>query len=326
MASNNYNTPDIDETMGEGHLVDTPDTGTLAILNQSEINQQIATAKRFPRSITNFMKEAVSLVTMNAQTAAECNYALPRDGKVISGPSARFAEIVAYSWGNCRAGARVVSEGEEFIVAQGVMYDLEKNVAITYEVQRRIVDRNGRKFKTDMIGVTANAACSIALRNAVLKGVPKALWHPAYKKALSTIAGKTETLSERRENALREFGAYRVTPDMVYRVLGINGQQDISLDHLVIITGMLTALKDGDSTPEDMFRTRADEKGEAVAGATASSTDRLKDRYVNGAMPQTLSRRRRKEASNQRRQRRRLGPRAIRAVRQWKKRRKSRSG
>ena len=225
-----------------------------------------------------------------------------------------------------RAGARVVSEGEEFIVAQGVMYDLEKNVAITYEVQRRIVDRNGRKFKTDMIGVTANAACSIALRNAVLKGVPKALWHPAYKKALSTIAGKTETLSERRENALREFGAYRVTPDMVYRVLGINGQQDISLDHLVIITGMLTALKDGDSTPEDMFKTRADEKGEAVAGATsAQPTAEGPLRQRRGAK-QTLSRRRRKEASSRRRQWRRLEPRAIRASRQWRKRRKSKSG
>lgn len=56
------------------------------------------------------------------------------------------------------------------MTAQGVFHDLERNVAITYEVRRRIVDKNGRRYKPDMIGVTANAACSIALRNAILRG------------------------------------------------------------------------------------------------------------------------------------------------------------
>ncbi|KAG1166891.1 hypothetical protein G6F35_017935 [Rhizopus arrhizus] len=106
------------------------------------------------------------MVTLSQSIAEQCVYALPRDGKTIEGPSARFAEVIASAWGNNRAGARVIDDKGEFIIAQGVFHDLERNVAITYEVQRRIVDRQGRRFKPDMIGVTANAACSIALRNA----------------------------------------------------------------------------------------------------------------------------------------------------------------
>lgn len=56
-----------------------------------------------------------------------------------------------------------------------------------------------------------------------------------------------QAITERREKVLQEFAAFRVTPDMVFRVLGVGGQQDITLDHLVVLTGILTALRDGDA-------------------------------------------------------------------------------
>jgi hypothetical protein len=277
----------------EGVSQVTTDATTLAILNKSEIDQQITTAKAFPRSITKFMKEAVALVTMDVATAAECNYALPRGNekdpqtgqwrkKIITGPSARFAEILAYSWGNCKAGARVVGEDDEFVTAQGMFYDLEKNVAITYEVKRRITDKDGKRYNSDMIGVTANAASSIALRNAVLKGIPKALWNPTYKKALTTIAGKTETLNDSRKNALQEFQAFHVTPDMVFNAIGVNGQQDITLDHIVVLRGMITALREGDTTVEQMFQTETQANGEHIGDATKAKQDDLRTKYANG--------------------------------------------
>ena len=142
------------------------DSSMVALLNKSEIDQQIATAHKYPRSIKRFRDEAQAMVTLNEKVASECIYALPRDNKVIEGPSARFAEVVASAWGNSRAGARVVSDQGDFVTAQGVFHDLERNVAITYEVQRRIVNKQGVRFKAGMIGVTANAACSVALRNA----------------------------------------------------------------------------------------------------------------------------------------------------------------
>lgn len=231
----------------------TADSGTVALLNKSEIDMQIATAHKYPRSIKKFRDEALAMVTLNEGIAQECIYSLPRDGKTIEGPSARFAEVVASAWGNSRAGARVVSDQGDFVTAQGVFHDLERNVAITYEVQRRIVDKNGRRFKPDMIGVTANAACSIALRNSILKGVPKAFWSDMYEQARSTAIGDVQTLANRRARALVVLQKMGVTSAQVFAFLKVGGVEDITIEHLSTLFGITTALKDGDTTPEQAF-------------------------------------------------------------------------
>lgn len=223
------------------------------LISAAEINQQIATAKRYPRSITEFMREARAMVTLNESIAQQCIYALPRDGKTIEGPSARFAEIVAHAWGNSRAGARIVNEGQEFITAQGVMHDLEKNVAITFEVQRRITDKNGKRYKADMIGVTGNAASSIALRNAILKAVPKAFWEPLYGEARKVVAGDVKTLANKRAEAIKQFAIFGVNEAQILAKLGKAGIADVTVDDLLILFGILTAIKEGDTTPEEAF-------------------------------------------------------------------------
>jgi len=241
--------------LSEGAFVETTatDNGTLAVLNRTEIDQQITTAKRYPRDVSRFIKRATELVTLNESIAQQCIYALPRDGKTIEGPSARMAEVIVNAWGNARAGARVVSDTGDFITAQGVFHDLEQNVAITYEVQRRITNKRGERFGSDMIGVTGNAACSIALRNAILKGVPKAYWDGIYKKARAVVAGTIETLANKRANAIKEFVIFGINEAQILGKLGKLGVADINTDDLVLLFGMLTAIKDGDMTSEDAF-------------------------------------------------------------------------
>lgn len=240
----------------------TADSGTVAMLARGEIDMQIATAHKYPRSIVNFRNEVLGMVTLNEQIAGECIYALPRDGKVIEGPSARFAEVIASAWGNSRAGARVVSDQGEFVTAQGVFHDLQRNVAITYEVQRRIIGSNGRRYKPDMIGVTANAACSIALRNAILKGVPKAFWAEMYEAARRTVMGDIKTLANRRAEAMATFQRFGVLPERVFAKLGVAGEQDITMEQLVVLRGIVTAIRDGDTTAEQAF---GEEPGQATA-------------------------------------------------------------
>jgi len=229
------------------------ESGTVALLNKSEIDMQIATAHRYPRSIKRFRDESLQMVTLNESVAESCIYALPRGGKTIEGPSARFAEVVASAWGNCRAGARTISDQGDFVTAQGVFHDLERNVAITYEVQRRITDAKGRRYNADMIGVTANAACSVALRNAILKGVPKAFWDDMYQAARRTVMGDFKTLANRRAEAMKAFMAFGVTEAQVLAKLELAGVEDIGLEHLVTLRGLLTALREGDTTPEQAF-------------------------------------------------------------------------
>lgn len=248
--------------MNENEVM-TAESGTVALLNKGEIDMQIATAHKYPRSIKRFRDEVLGLVTLNETIAQECFYSMPRDGKNIEGPSARFAEVVASCWGNSRAGARIVSDVGDFVTAQGVFHDLERNVAITYEVPRRIVDKQGRRFKVDMIGVTANAASSIALRNAILKGVPKALWNDLYESARQVAIGDVQTLANRRARALVVLQKMGVQPAQVFAFLGIQGEPDLTLEHLGTLFGITTAIKEGDTTPEQAFAV----EGAAAAGA-----------------------------------------------------------
>lgn len=229
------------------------ESGTVALLNKSEIDMQVATAHKYPRSIKRFRDETLQMVTLNETVAESCIYALPRDGKTIEGPSARFAEVIASAWGNCRAGARVVNDQGDFITAQGVFHDLERNVAITFEVQRRITDKKGNRYKPDMIGVTGNAASSIALRNAILKGIPKAFWDDMYQAARRTVMGDVKTLANRRAEAIKAFVAFGITQQQLLEKLEVTGIEDVTLEHLVILRGLLTAIREGDTTPEQAF-------------------------------------------------------------------------
>jgi hypothetical protein len=237
----------------EREVVGASDQSLLANISRAEIDQQITTARAFPRSLNRFMNECLSMATLTEQVAADCIYALPRDGKTIEGPSARLAEIVASAWGNCRAGSRIVAEDADFITAQGVFHDLERNVSITYEVRRRITDRNGRRFKPDMIAVTGNAACSIALRNAVFKGVPKAFWAAIYDAAKQAAVGDVKTIANKRADALAYLQKMGVTEAQVLAVLGIAGAEDIGADQLATLRGLITAIKDGDTTVDQAF-------------------------------------------------------------------------
>lgn len=268
-----------EELIAEGREISTTPTSA-ELISAAEINQQIATARKYPRSITTFMREARALVTLNEAIAQQCIYALPRGGKTVEGPSARFAEIIAHAWGNARAGARVVNEGAEFITAQGVMHDLERNVAITFEVQRRITDSHGKRFNADMIGVTGNAASSIALRNAILKVVPKAFWEPLYQEARKVVAGDVKTLANKRAEAIQQFAVFGISKEQICAKLGRAGVADITVDDLVTLFGLLTAIKEGDTTPEQAFA------AEETASHPVAGGPRRKSR-ANGAAQAT---------------------------------------
>lgn len=244
--------------MEQDYPVEVVQTTALESLSRAEIDVQIATAHRFPRSVDRFKKEALSMATHDEETAASCFYKLTRkeaDGgvKVIEGPGVRLAEITGSCWGNMRYGARVVSEDDHFITAQGVAHDLERNVSTTIEVRRRISGKTGRKYSPDMIAVTANAACSIALRNAIFKVVPRVFVNSIYEAAKKTAIGNATTLVERRGKMIDHFAKMGVSRDRILAVIGKPGIEDIDLTDLETLIGLSTSIKDGDMSVDEAF-------------------------------------------------------------------------
>lgn len=243
-------------------------------LTRAEIDQQIATAHQFPRSLTRVSRNILSLVTISEKAAGKCMYALPRGGKPITGPSIRLAEIVASQWGNCRIGARVVhvDRAEKFVEAEGIFHDLETNTATTSRVRRRISDKNGRLLSDDMIIVTGNAAAAIAKRNAIFGGVPEAVWGEAYEQAEFTVKGDIKTLPERRGAAMKAMAAFGIKAEQVYALLGVAGERDIGLDQLVVLGGAHAALKSGETTTEELLGTIEDRGPRREPGGITNRT------------------------------------------------------
>ncbi len=225
----------------------------LAQVTRGDVEAQVSVARRYPRIISDVLKEAAALVTLTEDTAESCIYGLPRGGKTLEGPSARFAEIMRYAWGNIRVQSMLVAEEQEFVVVRGMAWDSQKNVGIGADVKRRITDKNGKRYNADMIAVTTAAASVIAERNATLRQIPKALWEPVYLQARKIVAGDAKTLASRRQAMIEHFMKIGVTPEQVYAVLEIKGIEDITLDHMVSLRGFATAIKEGAASIESIF-------------------------------------------------------------------------
>lgn len=231
----------------------------IAELNRSEIDMQVATAKKYPRSLEKFRQDALSMATIDKDTASSCFYKLKRSAKesgestFIEGPSVRLAEIIASSWGNLRFGARIISEDNRFVVAQGVAYDLERNVSNSIEVSRRITNKNGQRYSDDMIAVTKNAACSIALRNAIFKTVPFTYAKQIFEQAKKTAIGDVRTIEERRAQMVEAFKKMRVTVDQLLAFCEKPSLADIGLAEIENLIGVFQGIKDGETTIEEQF-------------------------------------------------------------------------
>lgn len=258
-----------DEIEEEGSEIGILDTGVAVIegVDRAAIDIQIATAKKYPRLASRCLSEAISLATMDEDTAESMLYVLERGKgakkKYIEGPSARLAEIMAYSWGNIRAEADIVAEDATHVTAMGTCFDLEKNVAIRVRVKRRITDKEGRRFNSDMIGVTSNAAISIALRNAVFKVIPRSFVDRVYTKARSVSLGQGGTMAQKRQNAIEWFKKAGAKEADIFATLGVAGMDDIGEEQLVILRGLKNMIKEGESTVEKVFADRETTTGSA---------------------------------------------------------------
>jgi hypothetical protein len=263
------------------------DVSAMAVLNRSEVESQLDAAHRYPRSIGKFLKEATALATLTPEIAASCIYTLPRAGKAITGPSVRLAEIAASAYGNMHVATRVLDAEEKEIAAQGVAWDLEKNLRVTIEARRRITKKDGKtRYDDDMINVTGNAAASIAFRNAIFRVVPRAYVQQVYNAARRVAVGDAKTLSARREGVMLNFGKLGVLKEQVLAKVGKVTVEDVGLDELEILIGIGTSIRDQGATIEEHFPPTLTV---AAVTDTKSLEDRLRAQGAKGKKASTVT-------------------------------------
>jgi hypothetical protein len=264
----------------------------LETITKNEIEIQISTAHKYPRSITRFKEEALSMATLDVETAESCFYVLKRkdkDGnsKNIEGPGVRLAEIALSAWGNARVGTRIIGEEAGYIIAQGVAYDLEKNVLYSTETRRNITKSNGKRYSGDMVTVNANAACAIVGRNAIFKIIPRSYINNIYEQAKRVAVGDQQTLEVRRQNAVTYFTQkLGIDQDRLFAAIDVESVEDITLAHVEMLIGMKTAIKDGDMSIDEAFPKEQTVKVSGDADALKKATP-TQQTTGSGTIPST---------------------------------------
>ena len=232
-------------------------SSAISAIETARIDQQIVTAKKFPRKVDKAKENAVAMATMDLATAGQCFYSLKRTGKdgvkFITGPSIRALEIVSTCWGNIHCGARPLGDDGEFIRAEGAAWDLENNVRQTTEVTRRITDRNGRRYSADMIAVTANAACAIAKRNALLGVIPRAVTNAVCSAAIKTMEKGAGTVKEKWERTLAAFDALGVKEPQLLAYVGKSSVSGLTHEDIRALAGAYTAINEKETTVDAEF-------------------------------------------------------------------------
>jgi hypothetical protein len=220
---------------------------------RANIDIQVSTAKKYPRSIPKVLENILWMATQDKETAENCFYALRRDGKVIRGASIRLAEIISMYFGNLRTSARIIANDGKMITAQGVCWDLENNVAFSIEVKRKITNKDGKTFSEDMQVITSNAACSIAMRNAIFKCVPLAITSKIQEKIKQVVIGEEKDFATTRKNAIEYFEKQGVLLKNILNLFDKKSIEELNRDDVFDLRGIATAIKDGDTTLEQAF-------------------------------------------------------------------------
>jgi hypothetical protein len=239
---------------------------SLDTIIKAELDNQITTAKAYPRNITNFIESAISLATLDVETAISCLYSLPRGGKMIEGPSIRLAEIIFSSYCNLRAGSQIISNDGKKIVSRGYCHDLETNVMVSMEVTRRITDRAGKPYNEDMQVVAGNAANAISFRNAIFKVIPMAITKTVITRIKGVIKGTIKDISTRRKQAIDYFEKLGIKKERLFEKIEVQGLEDIGEDELVTLLGFVNAIQNNEITIEDCFPEKKPETEKSKIG------------------------------------------------------------
>lgn len=238
----------------------------LLAIERANVDMMIATAKKYPRSLTTFKERAVMIATLDEETAESCIYRRPvgKDAKTgeqtfAEGMSVRTAEIVGACYGNLRVGSRIVEQTERYVKAQGVALDMETNFYATSEVIESTVKRPrsgqrvGDPYDERMRLVIAKSALAKARRDATFMVVPKALAKPIEKAVRALLYGTDKSISQRRDMAAAWIKKLGIDERRIYAALGVGGADDLLVKHLETLTGLRTALHDGDTTLDEAF-------------------------------------------------------------------------
>lgn len=233
-------------------------------VSRAEFDSQVATAHQYPRpAIPEIIEEVRAMACISGAVAQSCIYFRPvgrKDGIMgfTDGPSVRLTEIIASAWCNLITGYEIVEVKQPagrgspgFVRVKGGCWDTQKNRKEQVEVQRTL-------YNEKMLDITVAAAGSIAVRNAILKVIPRAyvdgVIDSIKAKVVSDLTNTTEPdLKKAWGMAKRAFAKYGVDEGAMCKVLSIESPDAVDPEGIVKLLGLSNAIKDKLVTVAEVF-------------------------------------------------------------------------
>ncbi|BBP82424.1 MULTISPECIES: hypothetical protein [Pseudomonadaceae] len=222
----------------------------------TEAQGKLILAKKFPRDEALAYSKIMSSCS-RPSLAASGEYAYPRGGQTVSGPSIRLAEELARCWGNIEYGIRELSRQQGNSEMEAYAWDLETN---TYSSQkftvRHLRDKKGGAQvlteERDIYELTANMG-GRRLRSRLLAILPPDLVEAAVNQCRKTLAGDTSLpLADRVRALVDAFSQQGVTEKHLRAYLN-KSLDEILPEEIATLRGVYNSIKNGQAAVGDFF-------------------------------------------------------------------------
>lgn len=223
----------------------------------AEIRGAMQLAKMYPRDPQEAFQRIMKTCQISA-VAEDAEFAFPRGGKTVRGPSIRLAEVIAGAWGNMRFGITELVRGESESIAMTYAWDLETNTHSFRQFvvpHRRDTTEGGKDLSSDrdIYEHIANMG-SRRVRACLLQVIPAYVIDAAIEKSRETVARGLSKIpiEERAHSMVEAFKEFGVAEAQIAKWLKHPINEMIEKE-FIDLRSIYKTIKDGMGRAEDYF-------------------------------------------------------------------------
>lgn len=220
-----------------------------------EVQAGLVIAKRFPRDPEQAM-EAILKECMRPALAESAEYAFPRGGTTVTGPSIRLAESIARGWGNIDYGMRELVQENGASQVEAYAWDMQTNTKVrrVFTVRHERHTRKGVQNLTDprdIYELVANQGIR-RVRACILELIPGDVVDAALSQVQQTLHATADVTPEAIKKLVETFSKLGIEQDTIGKRYGKKLEAILPAE-IIDLRRIYASLRDGMSNPADWF-------------------------------------------------------------------------
>lgn len=249
-------------------------------LLQIRTKNQLMVAIQRPRDLVIFESK---LNAMAAAAGEDFFYSIKyRDGTLIEGPGVGLARSAAQLWGNCAIETRIEEELPDAFLVRSDWIDFETNYTRS-ETKRvgKLKPRKGGGYvraKDKELDVVYQQGASKVERDTILRSLPRHIVERAFELAKAAALQEKAPAAQQIARIIRRFGEFHVSNAMIEKYLGctftekgMTEAEKNPKETCAHLRGLMTAIRGGDTTVEEVFGAKDAQPSPSPASQTAGA-------------------------------------------------------